>query len=70
MRYHYIITPDGQRRFLADAAEEYITGEAADYLLDQIEHGERSNEAEKQARKEIAEEDAALQALMAKGIKI
>ena len=66
-KYHFIITPDGERKFLASDMP-YIEGKAADFLLDQLAHGKRSTEAEERARKEIAEEDARLRALARNGI--
>lgn len=67
-KYHFILTPDGERKFLAEPGTEYISGDAAMFLLEQLEHGNRTNEAEKQARKEIAEEDARLRAMAQDGI--
>lgn len=61
-KYHYIITPDGERKFSASDSP-YIEGKAAEYLLDQLAHGKRSTEAEQRARKEIAEEDARLRTI-------
>lgn len=59
-KYHFIITPTGERKLVFSPDVTYIDGEDAECLYNQIMNGEPSTETDEQAMKKIAEEDARL----------
>ena len=64
-KYHFIITPTGERKLVFSPDVTYIDGKDAECLYNQIMNGEPSTETDEQAMKKIAEEDARLRTLEA-----
>ena len=69
-KYHFIITPTGERKLVFSPDVTYIDGKDAECLYNQIMNCEPSTETDEQAMKKIAEEDARLRTLEANGAQI
>ena len=69
-KYHFIITPTGERKLVFSPDVTYIDGKDAECLYNQIMNGEPSTETDEQAMKKIAEEDARLRTLEANGAQM
>ncbi len=69
-KYHFIVTPTGERKLVFSPDVTYIDGKDAECLYNQIMNGEPSTETDEQAMKKIAEEDARLRTLEKNGAQI